>query len=207
MLATGSLGKGTASDGADRGIRADAVSGPPAPAPPADPPAPARTVEGLVAAYGFNETSGTRATDSSGGGHHARLRGARRTRTAHSGMALSFNGRASLSIPRSATRGLRSFTLEAWTRPSTSARRRVLNAPGQAAPKLRSRRWSHLAVTYNGSRVRVYVNGKLVSSRRAKSRLGTLALGRGFKGRLDDVRIYRRALSGADLGADMSSSL
>ncbi len=215
-LATGSLGKGSASDGGDRGIRLDALGGPPAPVPPtppappapADSPSPARAVEGLVAAYGFNETAGTRAADSSGGGHHARLRGARHTRTARAGMALAFNGRASLTIPRSATRRLRSFTLEAWTRPTTARRHRVLNAPGQVAPKLRSRRWSHLAVTYTDSRVRVYVNGKLVSSRRARSRLGMISLGgRGFKGQIDDVRIYRRALAGAALRADMRSPI
>ena len=85
------------------------------------PPAPARTVEGLVAAYGFNETRGTRATDSSGGGHHARLRGARHTRTRALGHGALLQRPRFVSIPRSATRGLRSFTLEAWMRPSTSA--------------------------------------------------------------------------------------
>jgi hypothetical protein len=125
-------------------------------------------------------------------------------------MALAFNGRSWLRVPRSATRELRSFTLEAWTRPIGRTRQRVLNAPGQPAPRLRARRWSHIAVTYNGSRVRVYVNGKPVSSRRARSRLRLAALslgGRAFHGQIDDVRIYRRALTRAELRSDMSSPM
>lgn len=75
-------------------------------------------------------------------------------------------------------------------------------------------RWTHLAVTYDGAHVRLFVNGVQVTSR---AHSGTIATSGGalriggntiwgeyFAGRIDDVRIYARALSTAEIQADMS---
>jgi hypothetical protein len=74
----------------------------------------------LVAAYGFNETSGTTATDSSGLNNSGTLNGATRTATAKFGNALSFNGTSNyVSIPDASSLDLTTgMTLEAWVRPS-----------------------------------------------------------------------------------------
>ncbi len=70
--------------------------------------------------------------------------------------------------------------------------------------------WIHVAATFDGSQMRVYVNGQLDGT---LSRSGSIAQdgsvpaaigdqpqgGRSFDGRIDDVRIYRRALSSSEL--------
>ena len=73
--------------------------------------------------------------------------------------------------------------------------------------------WSHVAVTYNGAEVKTYLNGVLVQTvaasgpiqpRTTQLRIGgrqymdTIAgFRQNFDGRIDDVRIYDLALSGA----------
>jgi hypothetical protein len=74
--------------------------------------------------------------------------------------------------------------------------------------------WSHLAMTWNKSTLRLYVNGTQVASR---STSGSLATGTGalrfgghalanefFSGLIDEIRIYRRALSASEIGTDMN---
>jgi hypothetical protein len=71
-------------------------------------------------------------------------------------------------------------------------------------------KWRHLATTWNGRTLRLYVDGKLVSRRRlsrhAVNSAGQLRIGGGagrwFKGAIDDVRIYRRALTTAEVRSD-----
>jgi hypothetical protein len=59
---------------------------------------------GLVAAYGFDETSGTQVLDASGRGNHGTLSNVTRTTQAKFGQALYFNGTSSLvTVPDSAS--------------------------------------------------------------------------------------------------------
>jgi PKD repeat protein len=72
--------------------------------------------------------------------------------------------------------------------------------------------WSHVAATYDGSTQKLYVNGALVGSRSqsgsidtstGKLRIGGNSIwGYFFAGYIDEVRIYNRALSAAEIGAD-----
>ena len=76
---------------------------------------------GLVAAYAFNEGSGTTTVDATGKGHTGSLVGATWTTAGKNGNALSFNGTSNLvSVADAAdldmTTGL---TMEAWVRPTT----------------------------------------------------------------------------------------
>src|SRR5690349_14029109 len=71
---------------------------------------------GLVAAYAFNEGSGTIVTDSSGNGNNGSISGATWTTAGKFGGALSFNGTSSrVIINDSASLHLSTgMTLEAW---------------------------------------------------------------------------------------------
>ena len=77
--------------------------------------------------------------------------------------------------------------------------------------------WQHLAVTFNGSTVQFYVNGVLkntvtlnttITARGQQLRLGADNNTQQFyKGLLDDMRIYNRAQTQAEIQADMNTSL
>jgi hypothetical protein len=75
----------------------------------------------LVAAYGFDETSGTSTVDASGNGNHGTFLDARRVTRAKFGQALGFNGRSSLvTVNDSASLDLTTgMTLTAWIFPTT----------------------------------------------------------------------------------------
>jgi Concanavalin A-like lectin/glucanases superfamily len=149
---------------------------------------------------------------------------------------LTVRNRASLNLARA-------MTLEAWVKPrAVSGRRAIVAKPGartsvyalhastpkgaaaQAAMRGRGRhvaraatvplgRWTHVAATYDGSRLRLYQNGQEVSSEAATGlirssggplRIGGTSLGGDwFKGVIDEVRIYRRALTGQEIQRDM----
>ena len=76
--------------------------------------------------------------------------------------------------------------------------------------------WSHLAVTYDGTSVRLYVNGGIADTSTYAGSIpastGPLRLGGNaiwqewFSGDLDDVRVYNRALSAGEVQSDMNSS-
>ena len=75
--------------------------------------------------------------------------------------------------------------------------------------------WSHLAVTYDGTTIRLYVNGTLAASQNLVGSMpnsagglrlgGNNVWGEWFAGRIDDVRLYNRALSQTELQTDMNT--
>ncbi len=75
--------------------------------------------------------------------------------------------------------------------------------------------WTHLATTYDGATLRLYVNGTQVASQAVTGAIrtssGVLSIGGNgvwgeyFSGRLDEVRIYNRALSAAEVQTDMNT--
>lgn len=135
------------------------------------------------------------------------------------------------------------MTLEAWVRPSsTAAWRTVLlkersgglsyglyasngasrpsgyiriggDIDTQSTSSLPVNAWSHVAVTYNGSVLRLYVNGTQVASRNQTGSIstssnplrigGNLSWGEYFAGLIDEVRVYNRALSQSEIQSDM----
>jgi Concanavalin A-like lectin/glucanases superfamily len=99
-------------------------------------------------------------------------------------------------------------------RPTAVAGAARASATRQGA-ELRPGRWNHLAVTYDGEALRIYVNGELAAVR---DRTGLLPLaagplliggdrrrGHAFRGAIDDVRVYGRALDADEIRADMTS--
>jgi hypothetical protein len=75
--------------------------------------------------------------------------------------------------------------------------------------------WTHLAVTYDGAMLRLYVGGVQVASRAVSGSMpastGVLSIGGNslglgfFQGLIDDVRIYNRALTPLEIQADMTT--
>jgi hypothetical protein len=82
---------------------------------------PSESATGLVAAYGFDEGSGTTVTDASGNGNNGTITAATWATAGKYGKALSFNGsNALVTIPDAASLHLSTgMTLEAWVNPST----------------------------------------------------------------------------------------
>jgi hypothetical protein len=71
--------------------------------------------------------------------------------------------------------------------------------------------WTHVAATYDGSTLRLYINGVLQASKNASFQIAAsslpLSIGaeddgyRGYRGAVDDVRIYNRALGASEIAA------
>jgi hypothetical protein len=91
-------------------------------------------------------------------------------------------------------------------------------ATGVSGPSvLDANRWTHLAATFDNGTLRFFVNGAAVGSLQVE---GDLATGSGplsfganhvwgeqFRGLIDEVRVYNRALSTAEIGTDMTRSV
>jgi chitodextrinase len=77
--------------------------------------------------------------------------------------------------------------------------------------------WAHLAETYDGATVRLYVNGWQVASHAQTGAIATSTnplqiggdsiYGQYFAGRIDEVRIYNLALSVAEIQSDLNTPL
>ena len=90
-----------------------------------------------------------------------------------------------------------------------------MSAIGTAALPLNT--WTHLAVTFGAGTLRLYVNGVQVGTQAVSGTLRTSADaltigGNGvwsewFAGLIDEVRIYNRALTQAEIQAGMSQTL
>jgi hypothetical protein len=204
---------------------------------------------GLVAAYSFNETTGTTVNDASGNNNAGTLgTGVTRTTSGRFGGALTFaNGY--VTVPHAASLNLTTgMTLEAWLFPTTVANwatavmkeqpgefvyslyaaapqtpggyfnvgssgstERQVNAPASLAVN----NWTHVAATFDGSTSRLYINGSEVANHDFSGPIatstgalrigGNAVWGEFFSGRIDEVRIYNRALSPAEILADMST--
>jgi hypothetical protein len=202
---------------------------------------------GLVAAYGFNEGSGTTLADSSGNGLHGTISGATWTASGKYGGALSFDGvndwvTVADNNLLDLTGGL---TLMAWVRPDVASGVRdvlVKEGTGVDVYNLYARNWRglpegnvlvggsnrtaegsalaagtwvHLAATYDGATLRYYTNGSLLASTTISGSIatsgGALRIGGNslwgefFDGLIDEVRIYSRALSAAEITTDMNT--
>jgi hypothetical protein len=206
---------------------------------------------GLVAAYGFNEASGSTVQDASGNNLSGTITGATRTASGKFGRALTFNGTNSwVTVSANSLLNLTTgMTLEAWVFPTAyksdwsniiirerpdgevynlyanidtnvpgvyvvrgSAPTVPLDARGTTQVPLNT--WTHLAATYDNTTLRLYVNGVQVGSRALTGALltstGVLRIGGNsiwgefFTGRIDEVRVYSRALSQVEIQNDMT---
>jgi hypothetical protein len=199
-----------------------------------------------VAAYGFNEGSGTTAGDATGNGRTGTVTNATWSAAGRNGGALSFNGSSSrVAVADAAALHLSSaMTVEAWENPAsvgagwqaliykgtdnyflaTLTSPAVWTAGGTIGGGLGQvsspsaiplNTWTHVAVTYDGAAVRLFVNGSQVSSQAKTGSLatstnplemgGSLVDGGWFTGLMDDVRIYNTALTATQIQTDMAT--
>jgi chitodextrinase len=199
----------------------------------------------LVAAYSFNENTGSTVTDSSSNDNTGTIANATWTGAGRYGNALVFNGSSSrITIADAPSLYLGTgATLEAWVNPSTTSASwadiiykgndnyyvdAVNGAPvagvtlssstnsntfGPSA--LPTNTWTHLAETFDGSTIRLYVNGVQVGSTALNGTLLTSTnpleigsdhiYGQYFQGTIDEVRIYNVALTPTQIQADMAT--
>ena len=210
------------------------------------------TNSGPVAAYGFNEGTGTTLGDSSGNGRQGTIANATWFATGRYGKALLFNGtNASVTIADAASLDLSTgMTLEAWVQPNLAMGttwRSVLmkeRAPGLSyslyangdsgrpssdvntggidqtvagTASVPANVWTHLTATFDGTTLRLYVNGALVQSKAVSGSIvasagalkigGNSIWGEWFSGYIDEVRIYNRALTAAEIVNDMNAAI
>jgi glucose/arabinose dehydrogenase/PKD repeat protein len=77
--------------------------------------------------------------------------------------------------------------------------------------------WTHVALTYDGAAMRLYVNGTQAATKAKTGAIQTVTnplwiggnqpFGEYFQGLIDEVRVYNRALTAADIQADMNTSI
>jgi Concanavalin A-like lectin/glucanases superfamily len=77
--------------------------------------------------------------------------------------------------------------------------------------------WTHLALTYDGATIRLYVNGTQVSSLAQTGTIvsstnplqigGDSTFGQYFAGMIDEVRVYNVALTATQIQTDMNTPL
>ena len=202
---------------------------------------------GLVAAYSFNEGSGSTVYDSSGNGNNGTISNATWSTAGKYGDALVFNGtNALVTIPDATSLHLTTgMTLEAWVDPTTvsSAWRDVIykgndnyfleatstqggvpaagatvgtsNVYAAGTSVLAANTWTYLTETYDGTALRLYVNGVQVSSLAETGNIltstnalqigGDSIWGQYFQGLIDDVRVYNQALTQSQIQSDMNT--
>jgi concanavalin A-like lectin/glucanase superfamily protein/Big-like domain-containing protein len=209
------------------------------------------TLSGLVAAFAFNENSGTTAADLSGNSNTASISGATWTSQGKFGNALTFDGVNNVvTVNDSSSLWLSNgMTLEVWVYPvnSLAGWKSVVRKEGDAyllgasslfgnAPAagghftsdaytydvfdtspLPVNTWTHLAATYDGSVLTLFVNGNQVSNRTVGGQIRNDPLplrignsqysGEGFPGMIDEVRIYNRALTQSEIQKDMNTPI
>ena len=209
-------------------------------------PAAAPLPPGLAAAYSFDTGSGASVPDVSGNGNTGTAMGSFWSTQGRYGGAMSFDGIGSVvRVASSPSLALSSaMTLSGWINPSvtqsgwrTIVQRQTdsyfLNASHDAG-SLRPAgggtnwfiggptaspvgAWTHVGLTYDGTMLRLYVNGTEVASRTASGQLtastsplwigGNSPFGEYFAGLIDDVRVYNRALTQAEIQTDLATPL
>lgn len=206
--------------------------------------------QGLVAAYSFNEGTGTTVTDLSGNGNNGTISGATWNAAGRYSGALSFDGvNDMVTIPDAASLDLTTgMTLEAWIRPTSNAGWRTVilkettgelayglySAGGVTRPsawiragtvsysansntQAATNTWTHVAATYDGAVLRIYTGGVLRTSRNVATSInvtpnplrigGNSVWSEWFSGLIDEVRVYNRALTAAQIQTDMNTPL
>jgi len=191
--------------------------------------------DGLLAEWKFDEGTGTIARDTSGGGHDAVLHGASWVKQG-AGYCVSLDGTDDY-INCAETKQLDMagpFSIEFWIKPTRKGKGEahllgegissygltyyntelcmfyVSGGGNQVKQQLTLHKWQHVAATFDGKRLGMWVNGRQVAGAKSKQdgyqAAGLFGIsGKGppemprFMGLIDNVRVYRRAISEEDI--------
>ena len=210
-------------------------------------PTPTPTSSSLVLALGFDENGGTTVADASGNNNNGTASNTTWTTGRYGSALSFNGTDSWVTVNDSNSLDLADgMTLEAWVYPTDCCRYLTilmkeydaiyyLYADGASAGSplvgvniggyqetygpsdLPTNTWSHVAGTWDGSTLQVYVNGTLVASRAVSEMLtnttnplrigGNSMWGEYLAGRIDEVRIYNRALSQSEIQNDMNTPI
>ena len=197
----------------------------------------AQAEPGLVACWDFDEGKGDVLHDRSGNENHGKIHGATWVKCGD-GHALRFDGEDDYvdcgNTPSLNITG--PITIEAWVLPEVRPKSEPLLAGktydsyaltyyqdyasyfyvGSGGNKARTGvamgAWQHVAGTFDGETLRLYINGKAAASSKSQFktipeggsfRIGGMVDAEGFfEGMIDDVRVYSRALGQREILAD-----
>ena len=197
-------------------------------------PAAAAADAGLVAHYTFDQADGPAARDGSAGGHDGNIHGAKRVESPL-GRGLTFDGKSAFVDCGNGKRLKlkNTMTVCAWIRPKGKPKGEPVVA-GEGPPNwgmthykgrvylyvngggsycyapVPYHQWTHVAGRFDGTHLKLYVNGEVRSARNLPTAMpvqssGTFRIGGGnkgtdfFDGVIDDVRVYNRVLSEKEL--------
>ena len=202
--------------------------------------------DGPIAEYHFDENSGTMLGDSSGNNNNGTIHGATWT-TGISGSALSFDGINDYVNCGDTLTGnvLSQYTVEAWVYPRNISSQNFIFYDGSDGEfvlllgsdhsaalsmkiadaefywvsyhEMQENQWYHVAGTYNGSHIKIYINGQLKNETTVPD-LGLFNPGGAyyptigtysdasdghrtyyFNGTIDELRVYDRPLSAEEI--------
>src|SRR4051794_8470201 len=202
---------------------------------------------GLVAAYSFNSSGATAADSSGNGHTATVSNATWTSAGKYGGALSFNGSSSIVSVPDSASLDLTSgLTIEAWVQSTANSASSALvtkeragggfpwglelvnGVPNAYVDTGTSNRaaspsalplstWKFVAVAYDGSYVRLYLDGVQVAADPATGSIATSAgqlslgadtvWGEYFAGKIDNVRIYNRAVTTAELQSDMSTPL
>jgi hypothetical protein len=104
-----------------------------------------------------------------------------------------------------------------WSAPSVNVHNTIRDNGVIGPDPLPAGTWSHVTGTYDGTTARLYVNGAEVAAQDIAGPIklsdgdvrigGNAVWGEWFKGEIDEVRIYDRALSADEVAADMNKPI
>ena len=195
-------------------------------------------ITGLLAGYSFEEGTGSVVTDISGNGKNLTLVGSPTWATGRYGGGLTMDGSndrgsvADFQLPAQ-------FTYAAWVfNPSTQPYETIMTVGGlrdyyldngvqafhnggdiAVGTLVPTGSWEHIALTYNGSQLRAYLNGVAVGNPQTIAlpqvtntfQLASWINGSSnvdfFSGTMDEVRVYDRELSSTELQSIMNTPL
>jgi hypothetical protein len=195
-------------------------------APPVDAPNAAchSQLAGLVLCFDFEDPSlDPSIRDSSTGGHDATAANVAPLARSQQQAAM-VGSSSSITVPESSALDLAGpLSLELWLDPATAAQRDtvlshsvdygmdfdglpgcyVVDAEAWAAQALPPG-WHHVACTFDGGTIRVYVDGSVVgcaSARPPQAHAAEIGISERFSGGIDDVHLYDRALAAGEVQA------